>query len=77
MSRPTLLTQLACLDCAGSADKAVQTPSPSSPWNLAIGPNGFGSSETQHGKTYVYDEILDFARIEDSYGILITRKSQP
>lgn len=44
-----------------------------SPWKFAIGLNGFGSSETHHGKRYEYDEILGFARDEGFEGIELWR----
>ncbi len=44
-----------------------------SPWKFAIGLNGFGSSEPHHGKRYVYEEILGFARIEAFAGIELWR----
>lgn len=70
LTRRAVLAQLACLGCA-SAPKEPATSD--SPWKFAIGLNGFGSSETHHGKTYVYDEILAFARDEGFEGIELWR----
>lgn len=44
-----------------------------SPWKLAIGLNGFGSSEQYHNKKYDYDKILSFARDEGFEGIEMWR----
>jgi len=41
----------------------------SRPWKLAIGLNGFGSSEQYFNKKYDYDKILGFARDEGFQGI--------
>ncbi len=73
-SRRAVLAQLACLSCANRADRDHgQSDRPTAPWRLAIGLNGFGSSETHHGKRYVYDEILEFARDEGFEGIELWR----
>lgn len=73
LSRRTLLAQLACLGCAGVGERGSQDRPTPSPWRLAIGMNGFGSSETHHGKRYDYDEILQFARDEGFEGIELWR----
>ena len=70
LTRRAVLAQLACLGC-GNAPK--EPSSWESPWKLAIGLNGFGSSETHHGRTYVYEEILAFARDEGFDGIELWR----
>ena len=73
-SRRAVLAQLACLSCASRNDRSDgQSDQPSGPWHLAIGLNGFGSSETHHGKRYVYEEILQFARDEGFEGIELWR----
>ena len=73
LSRRTLLAQLACLGCNGMGERGTNGSPVPSPWRLAIGLNGFGSSETHHGKRYDYDEILRFARDEGFEGIELWR----
>ncbi len=73
LSRRTALAQLACLGCAGVREQPSKPASPASPWRFAIGLNGFGSSETHHGKRYDYDKILEFARDEGFEGIELWR----
>ena len=73
LSRRTLLAQLACLGCKGIGERGTNGSPVPSPWRLAIGLNGFGSSETHHGKRYDYDEILRFARDEGFEGIELWR----
>ena len=73
LTRRTVLAQLACLGCTSLTDKASDPALSASPWRFAIGLNGFGSSETHHGKRYVYDEILGFARDEGFEGIELWR----
>ena len=60
LTRRFFLAQIAALSAAKGA---------SSPWKLATGLNGFGSSEQYHGKKYDYDEILEFTRDEGFQGI--------
>ena len=60
LTRRFFLAQIAALSAAEGA---------SSPWKLATGLNGFGSSEQYHGKKYDYDEILEFTRDEGFQGI--------
>ena len=60
LTRRFFLAQIAALSPAEGA---------SSPWKLATGLNGFGSSEQYHGKKYDYDEILEFTRDEGFQGI--------
>lgn len=72
-TRRTVLAQLACCGCSGLLDQSNNAPTAASPWKLAIGLNGFGSSETHHGKRYVYEEILQFARDEGFDGIELWR----
>ena len=73
LTRRAILAQLACLGCA--SDPRGQDPERRSenPWKFAIGLNGFGSSETHHGKRYAYEEILEFARREGFEGIELWR----
>ncbi|MCP5111541.1 MAG: sugar phosphate isomerase/epimerase, partial [bacterium] len=59
-SRRSFLAQMAAAGLLRGAAK---------PWKLAIGLNGFGSSEQYHNKKYDYDEILAFARDEGFEGI--------
>ena len=73
LSRRTLLAQLTCLGCAGVGERENKHAAAASPWHLAIGLNGFGSSETHHGKRYDYDAILEFAREEGFDGIELWR----
>lgn len=73
LCRRTLLAQLACLGCGGVSDEETSGSRATSPWRFAIGLNGFGSSETHHGKRYDYDEILEFARHERFEGIELWR----
>ena len=72
-SRRALLAQFALAGCSGISEQSGRRPSGSSPWRLAIGLNGFGSSETHHGKRYEYDEILAVARDEGFEGIELWR----
>ena len=72
-TRRTVLAQLACCGCSGLLDQSNNASTAASPWKLAIGLNGFGSSETHHGKRYVYEEILQFARDEGFDGIELWR----
>ncbi len=69
LTRRAMLAQLATLGCGHTPQEPGRDESSPSPWKLAIGLNGFGSSETHHGKRYVYDEILEFARDEGFDGI--------
>ena len=73
LTRRAILTQLACLGCAAVPEGPDAGNHPKSPWKFAIGLNGFGSSETHHGKQYVYEEILEFARDEGFEGIELWR----
>ncbi len=70
-TRRVFLAQLAALGCSTAPPPAE--PEKKSPWKPAIGLNGFGSSETHHGKKYNYDEILAFARDEGFEGIELWR----
>ena len=69
LSRRVLLAQLVGVGCAGRPDGAGPDEKPAAPWRFAVGLKGFGSSETHHGKRYVYEEILRFARDEGFEGI--------
>ena len=60
LTRRLFLGQIAALTAARGA---------SSPWKLATGLNGFGSSEQYHKKKYDYDKILEFTRDEGFQGI--------
>lgn len=73
LSRRACLLQLAGVSCANLPDEELIDRNTTSPWKFAIGLNGFGSSETHHGKRYVYDEILSFARDEGFEGIELWR----
>ena len=73
LSRRAYLLQFAGLSCTGLPDEQPISRSGATPWKLAIGLNGFGSSETHHGKRYVYEEILSFARDEGFEGIELWR----
>ncbi len=74
LSRRALLAQLACMGCATSPKRlSEELRSANSPWRFAIGLNGFGSSETHHGKRYKHEEILQFARDEGFEGIELWR----
>ena len=73
LSRRALLAQLACAGYACGPKSASDSDLAASPWRLAIGLNGFGSSETHHGARYVYEEILEFARDEGFEGIELWR----
>lgn len=68
-----MLTQMAGLGCATAPLEPARVNGQHSPWRFAIGLNGFGSSETHHGKRYAYDEILEFARTEGFEGIELWR----
>lgn len=68
-----MIAQLGCLCCSRPPETSPAGDPPSSPWRFAIGLNGFGSSETHHGKSYDYDEILTFARDEGFDGIELWR----
>ena len=72
-TRRAVLAQLACCGCSSLFDQSAGPRPASSPWKLAIGLNGFGSSETHHGKRYVYEEILQFGRDEGFDGIELWR----
>ena len=69
MTRRAMLAQLAALGCGSVQQEPDSDASPPPHWQLAVGLNGFGSSETHHGKRYDYDEILQFARDEGFDGI--------
>ncbi len=73
ITRRLFLAQVAATGCAPVADTPEPASRPASPWRLAVGLNGFGSSETHHGKRYDYDEILAFARDEGFKGIELWR----
>ena len=57
-TRRTVLTLLACCGCSGLFDQSTRAPATTSPWKLAIGLNGLGSSQTHHGKRSVYEAAL-------------------
>jgi sugar phosphate isomerase/epimerase len=65
LTRRLFLAQMMAAGCATA-------PEPSR-WKMAIGLNGFGSSEQYHDKSYDYDEILAFARDEGFAGIELWR----
>ena len=69
MSRRAILAQLAALGCGSVPHEPEGNASSPPRWQFAVGLNGFGSSETHHGKRYDYDEILQFARDEGFDGI--------
>ena len=74
LTRRSLLAQLAVLGCSKSPpEQSAASEAKPSPWKLAVGLNGFGSSETHHGKKYDYNEILSFARDEGFAGIELWR----
>jgi len=75
-TRRTLLAQLAVLGCSSPTDAPQEAAAAPSPWKLAIGLNGFGSSETHHGTKYDYDEILAFGRDQGFHGIELWRNWQ-
>lgn len=68
-TRRVFLAQLAALGCSSNQSNPEPETVLESPWKLAIGLNGFGSSETHHDKKYSYDEILAFGRDEGFDGI--------
>ncbi len=72
-TRRVFLAQLAALGCSSNQPEPEPQTAAVSPWKLAIGLNGFGSSETHHDKTYDYDEILAFGRDEGFDGIELWR----
>ncbi len=73
VSRRAAFCALAGLCCRGTRDDQRPSAASDPPWKLAIGLNGFGSSETHHRKRYVYEEILGFARAEGFQGIELWR----
>ena len=68
IARRAFLAQLAAVGCRVDSAGTGEPP-----WKFAIGLNGFGSSETHHGKRYVYKEILEFARNAGFEGIELWR----
>ena len=73
ITRRAFLAQAAAAGCAGGPSETESAAKPDAPWRLAVGLNGFGSSESHHGKRYEYDEILAFARDEGFEGIELWR----
>lgn len=73
LTRRALLAQIACLGCQSLTESPGSPGRTAAPWRFAIGLNGFGSSETHHATTYVYEEILEFARENGFEGIELWR----
>ena len=70
LTRRAVFAQLAGLGCVNAPKESIPSDLP---WEFAVGLNGFGSSETHHDKTYIYEEILEFGRDEGFEGIKLWR----